>query len=172
VKALLVTLLIPFGAFAQVHRPAGFVDIPWRAKSDEVLRLMLAKPGMARMGGNTGPSRLEFKGGSFAGKPALFWGLEFVDGGLYRGAVVLKSFGERSRDFEAAKALIASKYGPSTTTSKKDRDSKAIWRFPATATSKDAEIIIVWNHPGGDGVKITYRNESMKAGEATDRDEL
>ncbi len=154
-------------ASAQLQRPGGFADIPWRAKLDEAKRIMAAKPGI-QGDIDTTASRLGFNGGTFAGKPAIVCGLEFVDGGLYRGAVVLKAFADRSKEFDAAKSLLAQKYGQPGSTSKKGKDSKAIWKFPADLKNKDAEVIVLWNNPNEGGVKITYRNESMKAGDASD----
>ncbi len=165
--AILLFLLSVAGAFAQLQRPGGFADIPWRTKVGEAKHAMQSKPGIQGGGGNNA-SHLIFQGGTFAGKPAVVWGLEFVDDGFYRGAVVLKAFGERPREFEAIKTLLIQKYGQPTTTSKKGKDVKALWKFPSDAKNKDAEIIVLWNNPNEGGVKITYRNESMRTGDASD----
>jgi hypothetical protein len=164
---VLVCFALASTAFAQFERPNGFAEIPWGTKLSEAKKLMLAKPGIyADI--DTTASRLGFKGGTFAAKPAVVWGLEFVDGGLYRGAVVLKAFTDRSKEFDSVKDMLTKKYGRPTSTSRKDKDSKAIWKFLPDSRSKDIEVIELWNNPKEEGVKITYRNESMKAGNPSD----
>lgn len=164
---LVVLSLIAIPAGAQVQRPGGFADIPWGTKIDEARKVMSSKQGV-QSGKDTTASRLEFQGGTFAGKPALVWGLEFVDAGFYRGAVVLKAFGERSKEFDEVKAMLTQKYGLPVSSSRKGKDSKAIWKFPADLKNKETEIIVLWNNPREGGLKITYRNESMKVGDTSD----
>jgi hypothetical protein len=169
-------LLLFFGltavAAAQSQRPTGFSEIPWKTKMEEVKTTMLAREGISQMRQESGPTRLAFAGGTFGGKPAQVWGFDFSNDGLYRGAVVLKSCGERGKEFDEAKALISTRYGPPQTISKEGRHSKAIWKFPATLKEKEAIVIIVWNNPGGEGVHVTYRNEGMKSGGKGDEKEL
>jgi hypothetical protein len=160
--------LFATSAFAQSLHPDGFSDIQWRTKKEEVRRIMLAREGISFWQKNSGPTRVAFKGGTFIGKPAVNWGFEFVDDGLYRGAVLLKSFGDRGKQYDEMRDLIGSKYGPPTSSSRDGGHSRTVWKFPATLKEKDACVIILWNNPRGEGIHITYRNETMKAGDEDD----
>lgn len=146
-------------ASAQFERPLGFADILWRTKTPEVKKRMMEKAGIRFDGGSS--NKLTFFGGTFAGKPADVWGLDFVDGEFYRGAVILKPVADREKEFDAMKVMLTEKYGRPTTISKKGKNVKVIWRFEPDSRNRDQEYLELWNNPREQGTKITYRNESM-----------
>jgi hypothetical protein len=158
----LACLLCASSACAQSERPLGFADILWKTKSGETKKRMLEKSGIKFVEEKSG--RLTLNGGTFAGKQATYWGLDFVDDEFYRGAVILKTISDRDKEFDAVKALLIEKYGKPTTTSKKDKNVRVIWRFAPDSRNRDKEYIELWNNPREEGMKITYRNESMNAG--------
>lgn len=158
----LACLVCATTASAQFERPLGFADMLWRTKLPEAKKRMTEKAGIKLV--EDKPDNLTFHGGTFAGKAAGYWGLDFVDGELYRGAVILRTISDREREFDAMKDLLVKKYGKPTTTSRKDKNTRIIWKFPPDSRNRDSEYLELWHNPQFEGMKIIYRNESMNAG--------
>lgn len=184
-KRLLLATLLVAASLTAIHAQQlkkldgksldGFLDIKWGTSIADATKAMSAKQGLRPAtdpeGVNAG-NRIYYEGGTFVGKPALQWGLDFVGDKMYRGAVVLKPSTTREKDFDELKKLLTAKYGPPTQTRKEGEDSKLVWKFPHSTFHPLVETLTCWSFKSGKGIKLIYENETLKKAGGAPADEL
>ncbi|CAN5466846.1 hypothetical protein BH09VER1_BH09VER1_26050 [soil metagenome] len=113
----------------------GFLDMPWGTTPDKGKEAMLSRQGVAFSDKESTAIQQAFTNGTFAGKDVRYTTLEYLDGKLCKGGVILEAAEANFGLWLTLREALQKKYG---TGSGSESDRFWEWRFPNEDANKQS----------------------------------